>query len=235
MSKKMNNIDVVLFDMFNTLANNSIEFWVQKFEKLVLANDINASPLEFWNTWREGDKDFSRSRVAPDSPFISYLEGWTKSFEYALTETNNSGDAQSMAQSCIDDLANRPLFTETMEVLNELSLDYRIGIASNADNNFLYPVVRRIDFKPEVVISSEDVRSYKPMPDIFNEALRLLDVDASRVMYVGDRQYEDVQGPISVGMNAVWVNRKNEPVDLALPRPYSEISDLTGLLDLLRK
>ena len=28
-------IKVVLFDMFNTLANNSTEFWSDEFEKLV--------------------------------------------------------------------------------------------------------------------------------------------------------------------------------------------------------
>ena len=71
-------IKVVLFDMFNTLANNSTEFWSDEFEKLVKQYNISVGAEEFWNIWREGDKEFSRSRIALDSGFISYLDGWTK-------------------------------------------------------------------------------------------------------------------------------------------------------------
>ena len=231
----MGKIQVVLFDMFNTLANNSTEFWSAEFDKLVNQYNISVNAEEFWNIWREGDKKFSHSRIIADSDFISYLDGWTNSFEYALTQTGDKGNAGAMAQDCISDLGKRPLFDETDSVLKALSQNYTIGIASNADNSFLHPVIERIKINLAVVVSSEDVQSYKPMPDIFEESLKLLKVNASEVVYVGDRQYEDVEGPTSVGMKAVWVNRKNEPVDPNLHRPYAEITDLTGLLDLLGK
>ena len=114
-----------------------------------------------------------------------------------------------------------------------MSEHYKIAIASNADNDFLHPVVDRINANLETVVSSEDVGSYKPMPDIFNETLSRLDMDPSEVLYVGDRQYEDVEGPMSIGMKAVWINRKKELLDGNLISPYAEISDLTGLLDVL--
>ena len=133
-----------------------------------------------------------------------------------------------MAQDCIDELGKRPLFDETDSVLKALSQNYTIGIASHADNSFLHPVIERIKINLAVVVSSEDVQSYKPMPDIFEESLKILKVNASEVVYVGDRQYEDVEGPTSVGMKAVWVNRKNEPVNPNLHRPYAEITDFTS-------
>ena len=91
----MGKIQVVLFDMFNTLANNSTEFWSAEFDKLVNQYNISVNAEEFWNIWREGDKKFSHSRIIADSDFISYLDGWTNSFEYALT--NSFWDDRSSA------------------------------------------------------------------------------------------------------------------------------------------
>ena len=230
---QMDTIKVVLFDMFNTLANNSTEFWKEEFDKLKVEYKLPVDPETFWDIWREGDKEFSRSRLLPDAGFISYLDGWTNSFEYALSKIGFIADPRVMAQDCIDDLGQRPLFQETEEVLRRLSERYEIGVASNADNSFLLPVIDRIPVNLAVVVSSEDVTSYKPMPRIFEESLIRLGMKANEVLYVGDRQYEDVEGPMSVGMKAVWVNRKNERPDNKLQRPYAEIADLTGLLDIL--
>jgi len=229
----MKEIKAVVFDMFNTLANNSIEFWLKKFKNIVDSYGFDIDYQEFWETWRIGDKMFSEQRINPTNGFISYLDGWTNSFEYALNKTNNFANPTLLAKECIYDLGTRPLFDDTSRVLNELSMYYKIAIASNADNDFLHPVIDRINANLETVVSSEDVESYKPMPDIFNETLNRLDMDPSEVLYVGDRQYEDVEGPMSIGMKAVWINRNKEPLNENLISPYAEISDLTDLLDVL--
>ena len=42
------------------------------------------------------------------------------------------------------------------------------------------------------MLSSEEARSYKPQPELFQEMLRRLDAAPEACAYIGDRQFEDV-------------------------------------------
>ena len=106
---------------------------------------------------------------------------------------------------------------------------YRTAVLSNADDGFLLPNLKLLDFEFETVLSSEMARSYKPQPELFNEMLRRLSLQPEETVYVGDRHYEDVFGASSVGMNAVWINRGDRELRADLPPPDHQVS---GLLEL---
>jgi len=59
----------------------------------------------------------------------------------------------------------------------------------------------------DVIISSAEVKSEKPDPRIFQEALARLDVSAECALHVGDSVDEDVLGASSVGMRATLLDR----------------------------
>ena len=63
--------------------------------------------------------------------------------------------------------------------------------------------------------------------------LRRLKVDADESVYVGDRQYEDVQGASDVGINAIWINRSGAAPDPGLAEPACQITSLLELPGLL--
>ena len=46
----MKGIKAVVFDMFNTLANNSVDFWLKKFKNIVDRNGFDIDYQEFWET-----------------------------------------------------------------------------------------------------------------------------------------------------------------------------------------
>ena len=63
--------------------------------------------------------------------------------------------------------------------------------------------------------------------------LDTLNVTPDEVVYVGDRQLEDVKGPSELGMHPVWINRSANPANPDLPKPAYQISSLLELPGLL--
>ena len=62
-------------------------------------------------------------------------------------------------------------------------------------------------------VYSSETPWVKPRPEIFLAAAAAVGADPSACVYVGDRSYEDVHGPQSVGMRAVWIPHSDIPAD----------------------
>ena len=59
---------------------------------------------------------------------------------------------------------------------------------------------------------TSEMTHMKPHPRAFREAMRAIDIDdPASVVFVGDREYDDVWGASMVGMRAVW--RRNDLVE----------------------
>jgi 2-haloacid dehalogenase/putative hydrolase of the HAD superfamily len=83
------------------------------------------------------------------------------------------------------------------------------------------------------VVTSEDAKSYKPRPELFELALDLLGVRRDAVLHAGDSLSSDVAGASNAGVPVAWVNGS------ARPRPpevslWAEVASLGELADLLK-
>jgi HAD superfamily hydrolase (TIGR01509 family) len=95
-------------------------------------------------------------------------------------------------------------------------------------------LARRVD---AIVLSSE-VGKRKPHPAIFERALRDLDVDAERTLFVGDRRYQDVLGAKRLGMRtlqALWFRVDENPDGAEPDFSARRIEDVVAIVDGLRK
>lgn len=70
--------------------------------------------------------------------------------------------------------------------------------------------MRYHDIQVNDVITSEDVKSYKPNPELFQEALLRLNLDPTEVIHIGDSILSDVSGAQNAGIRAIWLNRFNK-------------------------
>ncbi len=231
----MGAITTVIFDMFNTIAQDGTDLWRQTFSAIIEEQELETTPEALRHAWDYGAGNFRDRRTAPGAPFESYLDGWAHAFAEAFNELNLRGDAMAASQRSIDDLGTRPLFPEAEEALAILGQNHKLAVISNADDAYLNPVVARIPVSLGAVISSEAVRCYKPDRRLFDAALDRLGVQPAECAYVGDRQFEDVMGSRSVGMTAIWINRFDRPADPDLPTPDAEIRDLLELPAVLAK
>ncbi len=114
--------------------------------------------------------------------------------------------------------------------------NYRVALLSNFDHA---PTVYRIldvfgikDYFDTVVISVE-FGWRKPKPCVFNKVLSFLDVTAEEAIFVGDSFEADVIGAKSVGMSAIWVNKRNEPLKSQALTPDYVVSKLPEVKEIL--
>jgi putative hydrolase of the HAD superfamily len=93
----------------------------------------------------------------------------------------------------------------TLDTLRRRGL--RLGLVSNAA--YLPRLMKaqlsalHLESFFEAVSFSSEVGVRKPHPEIYADALRKLEVEARRALFVGDRVKEDIQGPKTLGMRAV--------------------------------
>jgi putative hydrolase of the HAD superfamily len=93
------------------------------------------------------------------------------------------------------------------------------------DNLGLMPY---IDFR----LYSCDFGYRKPHPGIYEEGLRLVGLPAHETLFVGDRYYEDVDGPQKAGMSGVLVYHEGRDYPDPMPDGFPVIYKLPELLEI---
>lgn len=229
----MTRIATVIFDMYDTLVQNPSDRWIDGIESIIREQSLDTSPDRLLQEWLVGNAEFRDSRGNPDAPFRTYYQAWRDCFDGAFTRLGLPGDAAGASRSFMGFLSRREPYPETLEAIRTVQDGWRTALLSNADDEYLMPNLGLLGLEFEAVLSSEEARVYKPNPGLFHQMLKRLNVAPGQAVYVGDRQYEDVQGARGAGINAVWINRSGEPLDPRLPEPVCQINSLLELPGLL--
>lgn len=104
-----------------------------------------------------------------------------------------------------------------------------VCIVSNIDRDDLQAALDHHGLAVTAVVTSQDVRSYKPRPEIFDRALALLGLPAGRVLHAGDSWTADVLGAAALGIRTAWIRRRRPlpPArSLVAPLVIDELADL---------
>ena len=238
MGSSMNHIKAVVFDVFETLAHNNQQLWIEAFKDICSQQDLQVDVAVLWREWKSFEMRFREERSnleEPDKspPFRSYEEAWHNCFRQAFSKLGLEGDSKAAARCCVLAMGHHEIYPDAVEVLPLIQRRWKTGILSNADDDYLGPVLDRLGLKFDVVLSSEEARSYKPMPSLFLQVIERLGAAPDEVVYVGDSQFDDVVGAKGVGMRAVWLNRRGDKRDTTLPAPDYEIDSLIKLPPIL--
>jgi 2-haloacid dehalogenase len=161
-------------------------------------------------------------------PFRPLRQISVESLDTALRRTGCRADPAAL---CVDQFAfwcAAPLRPGTREFLDRLRLP--ACLVSNADRADLDAVLTHHDLSFTAAVTSEDVRSYKPAPEIFRRALAELGLAADEVIHVGDSLTADIAGARAAGIRTAWVNRRHQPVPTDLAATTTVIDTLPDLL-----
>ena len=149
----------------------------------------------------------NRSLDGPVPAFRPYSEEWPEHFGICFEELGVKGDAEAAHNRLRELLCVAPAFPESSRVVEAVRVKLPIAVLSNADDDFLHPVLAHNGLSFPLIVSSETARAYKPHVAIFKELTDGLGLAPEKVLYVGDSRLADIAGAKNAGLKAVWVNR----------------------------
>ena len=114
------------------------------------------------------------------------------------------------------------LYPEVREVLEKLQPRFRLAVISNFDGRlrFILQHLRISKFFSHVFISSE-IGADKPNPEIYQRAVRLMNLKSNEILHVGDDPERDWKAASVAGLSV-----------FELKRPQNSLRDLLAVLNV---
>jgi 2-haloacid dehalogenase/putative hydrolase of the HAD superfamily len=125
-------------------------------------------------------------------------------------------------------------FKETNAQLKKFlsSKDIGCGLISNVDDKLLGMTRRHIPGDFDLVVTAQQVRSYKPDPAHFKECERRMGGKKGWV-HVAASYYHDVEPCAKLKVPVIWVNRNKEQLEPSQKKPTEEVKTLLEAAKLL--
>jgi 2-haloacid dehalogenase/putative hydrolase of the HAD superfamily len=131
-----------------------------------------------------------------------------------------------------DSVARWGPFKETNPQLKKFLSKYQTGLISNIDDKLLGLTRRHIPADVDLVVTAQQVRSYKPDPAHFNEFARRIGGKKGWV-HIGSGLHADIEPAIKLKVPTIWVNRRKEEIPAGGKRPTAEVKTLLEAAKLL--
>jgi HAD superfamily hydrolase (TIGR01549 family) len=234
-------VKAVLFDLFDTLIlleNNEAYYSpsLKKLHEFLVKNGINVSFEDFERVYFEvRDKIYNESRKSLEEPHFNIRVSETlKILGYNFDASNPviKGATMAFAEKFMQ---YATLDAEAPNVLRKLHEKYKVGLVSNfAIPECGWKLLDKFSLKQffDAVIISGEVNRRKPSPEIFEKALKSLNVEASKAVFVGDMLDLDVIGPKSVGMKTILIQRRpTKNTDVKPDKVISHLCELSSVLE----
>ena len=218
----MENIKVIIFDAYGTLfdVNSAAE---------KCKNKIGDKWEQFADYWRTTQLEYT------------WLRSLMKRHKDFWKVTDESLDKSMRVFKIDNSLKNELLnlyrvlstFSEVNETIKKLNKKkYKLAILSNGTPDLLYELVKNNNLENffEDIFSIEEVKTYKPHPDVYDIPIKKYHVQKDEVAYLSANTW-DVSAAGNYGFKSVWVNRNNSIFDNLDYIPKHQIKHLGELLD----
>jgi len=201
MTEWLANIRAVTFDCYGTLID---------WERGILAEVERAGPNvplkreELMSLFAEHEREAERGVGAEWRPYAEVLGRVSVVLSAHLVPVK----AIDLATS----LPFWPAFEETPEFVRWAASRWAVGILSNVDEDLFAQTVGKLGRAPDVLVTAEQVRSYKPRRKHFYELLRRTGLLPGEVLHVAESVYHDIEPAGAMGMRTAYINRRGAGV-----------------------
>jgi 2-haloacid dehalogenase len=131
-----------------------------------------------------------------------------------------------------DSVQRWPPFKETNTQLAKIAKKYNVGLISNIDDKLLGQTRRHIPTDFDLVVTAQQVRSYKPDPAHFTECERRIGGKKGWV-HIAASYYHDVEPCIKKKIPVIWVNRTGQVLEPGQKKPDAEVKTLREAAKLI--
>jgi 2-haloacid dehalogenase/putative hydrolase of the HAD superfamily len=216
--------DVITFDCYGTLID-----WESgiagAFLRAASADGVTLERDAVLRAYAETEEVVEREQYRPYADVLTETAarvanacGWPLAYERATFLASSLPDW-------------RP-FPDTNAALERLrGAGYKLGILSNIDDALLAATRRHFTVDFDVVVTAQQVRSYKPRHAHFLTARQRF-IGDQRWLHAAQSNVHDIVPANALGIPSAWINRHG---DAALPggTPVYELRDVAGLAELL--
>lgn len=130
----------------------------------------------------------------------------------------------SRAQFLPDSVASWPPFREANAAFDRLSQRYEVGIVSNIDDKLLGISRRHLRTDLDLVVTAQQVRSYKPDETHFRETARRIGGKKGWV-HIASGYESDVVPAMKRNIPVIWVNRHGAKPDSSRKAPNATVKN----------
>ena len=127
-----------------------------------------------------------------------------------------------------------PAFRETNANLERLARKYEVGVLSNIDDKLLGATRRHFRTDFDLVVTAQQVRSYKPDPAHFKECARRIETKRRHWVHIGSGYPTDIEPCLKQKVPVIWVNRHGEELESNQKKPTEEVRTLRDAAKLLK-
>jgi 2-haloacid dehalogenase len=184
--------------------------------------------------WRDKQLQYSWLRTL-ENRYADFWQVTGDALDFALESLDL--ETPSLRERLMDLYLGLEPFPEVPDVLARLrEAGFRTAILSNGSPMMLDALVKRSNLEAmfDAVLSVDAVRAFKTHPDVYQYALRSLDLEASAIAFQSSNAW-DAHAASDFGMHVVWCNRYGQRRERLPGSPDFEIRTLAELPALLAR
>jgi 2-haloacid dehalogenase len=200
-----------LFDVHAVIRRCEV-FWPGK--GAALSQLWRAKQLEY--TWQ-------RSLMRQYVPFSRVTQ---EALEYSCMALQLSLDS-SRVEALMQEYRKLEMYPEAALALAKLNV--KQAILSNGSPDMLDPLVAHSGLKFDAVLSVDEVKVFKPAPEVYQLAVDRLGVSRESIGFVSSNCW-DALGAKSFGFRVFWINRLKAPLDRLGFKPDAIVGSLGEVL-----
>lgn len=219
---------ILAFDIYGTLIDTD---GVQK----VLREFVGPGAEDFSALWRNKQLEYSFRRGLMKN-YVDFSVCTKHALEYTCTFLGidlSSAERQKIIGAYFE----LPAFSDVKKGLESLNTDeYILYAFSNGLRKSVEDLLKNagIDNYFTGIVSTDEVKSFKPDPAVYNHFLSRASASGSDSWMISSNPF-DVTGAVSAGMKAAWIRRDKENVfDPWEIKPTIIVNNISELADRIR-
>ena len=212
-------LQALVFDAYGTLYDvhavirRCEEFWPGK--GTALSQLWRAKQLEY--TWQ-------RSLMRRYLPFSAVTR---EALAYACEALKLALD-HTRANALMDEYLKLAAYPDVPAALRRLAAR-KLAILTNGSPDMIEPLVKHSGLKFDAVLSVDELKIFKPAPEVYQLAVERLGVAKKQIGFVSSNCW-DALGAKSFGLRVYWINRSKAPVDRLGFQPDAIVGSLDEVL-----
>ncbi len=194
-------IKAIVFDAYGTLLDvNALDH--------ILAKNFGEKSVELSITWRKKQLEYTWLRTLMKR-YCNFSQITMDALEYSC-KVCHLQLREDLKNELNAEYLRLKAYPEVPKILQAISEKVRMGVLSNANHDMLQSALSRNDLGDlfEHILSAEDIRLFKPRPEIYQMAVDKFALEAHEILFVSSNTW-DVSGAKSFGLTVAWLNRNN--------------------------